>query len=674
MKKVDLHIHTIATISDSDFIFDINAIDNYIKACSINAIAITNHNMFNLDQYMQIKESTSILVFPGIEINLEKGHLLLISDFQDISDFNSKCLEVNSKIAKAEDSISVRELMSIFGNLDRYLLIPHYDKSPTISESALLELKPYITAGEVNSPKKFMYCIKDQDSLVPVYFSDCRMTQQVSEFPVRQTFINCGDISFNAIKNSFRDKRKVFLSPSEGRKTFQIFNNGQELSTGLNVIIGERSTGKSYTLERISGIYPDVKYIRQFSLVERDEEQDKAKFDKILSQNHSFFTQEYLKDYLQVVSDITFVDNENNQKEVIAYIESLKKHAQESERQDAFSKSRLFREEQYNIKDNKGLTDLINSVQHLIENIEYRDIIIKHVSINALRNLIVELIKEYNRKEEERLKKIFINELIVDVKKKLQLRTAATTIKDVDLYKVSLDIIKREKFITITKNLRRERIVMQKNVQGFQIVAKVCKFSAVADLKSLSKSRASFKQAYQSYDDPYEYLKCLKSIGEVPETEYYKYFGKIEYKILNRDGYDVSGGERSEFNLLQEIDDAQKYEMLLIDEPESSFDNIFLKNEVNKLIKEISLNMPVVLVTHNNTVGASIMPDYILCTKKEVNGGNIEYSIYSGFSADRELRSMNGKTIKNIDVTLSCLEAGKVAYDERRKMYEDLKD
>jgi ABC-type phosphate transport system ATPase subunit len=44
---------------------------------------------------------------------------------------------------------------------------------------------------------------------------------------------------------------------------------------------------------------------------------------------------------------------------------------------------------------------------------------------------------------------------------------------------------------------------------------------------------------------------------------------------LNRDGFEVSGGERSEFRLLQEIMVAQNYDVLLIDEPESSFDNFF---------------------------------------------------------------------------------------------------
>ncbi len=90
------------------------------------------------------------------------------------------------------------------------------------------------------------------------------------------------------------------------------------------------------------------------------------------------------------------------------------------------------------------------------------------------------------------------------------------------------------------------------------------------------------------------------NMEEIPETDYYKYFVYVDYQILNEYGFEVSGGERAEFKLLQEIDDAYRYDMLLIDEPESSFDNLFLRDRVNKIIRELSDNMPVILVTHNN--------------------------------------------------------------------------
>lgn len=169
-------------------------------------------------------------------------------------------------------------------------------------------------------------------------------------------------------------------------------------------------------------------------------------------------------------------------------------------------------------------------------------------------------------------------------------------------------------------------------------------------------------------------MKGLSEKEGIEAKDYYLFFAKIEYKILNQYGYEVSGGERAEFNLLQEINDAYQYDMLLIDEPESSFDNLFLRDRVNHIIKEISSVLPVVIVTHNSTVGASIRPDYIVHTKREIEDGKPIFEVYYGAPGSRMLISDSGKQIRNIDATLDCLEAGQSAYDERRRDYEMLRD
>ena len=134
-------------------------------------------------------------------------------------------------------------------------------------------------------------------------------------------------------------------------------------------------------------------------------------------------------------------------------------------------------------------------------------------------------------------------------------------------------------------------------------------------------------------------------------------------------------GERSEFNLIHEIQDATKYDILLIDEPESSFDNLFLKKEINTIIKDISALMPVVVVTHNSTVGASIKPNYMAITQKSIENDKVVYRVYTGYPSDKELTCLDGTKIKNFDNILNCLEAGIEAYTERKNQtYAILKD
>ena len=124
----------------------------------------------------------------------------------------------------------------------------------------------------------------------------------------------------------------------------------------------------------------------------------------------------------------------------------------------------------------------------------------------------------------------------------------------------------------------------------------------------------------------------MRNKDELPVSDYYKYFVSIKYEVFNKYGFRASGGERSEYNLLEQLADATQYDILLLDEPESSFDNLFLKSDVNKLIKDISQIVPVVVATHNNTIGASVKPDYILYTRKVVSEtGEVTYQIFSGF-------------------------------------------
>ena len=115
--------------------------------------------------------------------------------------------------------------------------------------------------------------------------------------------------------------------------------------------------------------------------------------------------------------------------------------------------------------------------------------------------------------------------------------------------------------------------------------------------------------------------------------------------------------------------------MLLIDEPESSFDNMFLNKDVNERIKGISKHIPVFLVTHNSSVGESIKPDYYLYTKREIDSiGNLSFKLFGGYPTSKKLMSIEGEKIDNYMSLITSLEGGDDVYNERKKDYEILKD
>ncbi len=673
MKKIDLHIHTVSTVSDYHFEFDLSKLKEYVEKLEIDCIAITNHNTFDFEQFNVIRDSLDIIVFPGIEIDLEGGHLLLIADnseISEISDFSNKCERVRKLINTKDEYISLEQFKEIFPSLDKYLLIPHYHKKPIIKPEVIEQIETLISAGEVSSYKKFKACAKDEFSLVPVIFSDTRYFSEMKNFSTQQTWVDLEDITLAGIKSCLTDKQKVFLTKEEGNEFFQATAEGLMLSTGLNVLLGERSTGKTVTLDKIFNTHENIKYIKQFSLLQNDAQ----KFEELLSRRHSTVSEDYLKEFKKVVDNVKDIDLQQNINDIEKYLNSLLKFASDNEKADAYSNTKLFSENLFGVKDLVGLKKLINATITLSENTEFKTIIDRHLNWKTLKSLEIDLMKEYIRIEEGNLKKEWINNLITKVKDELRFRTSLTVPSDVDFYRIMIENEKMKKFVSIVENIKIEKEIDRKEIRGFKIVATTKPFTNASHLKKICNRQVSLVSAYDKYLKPYSYLVALKK-ADIEDTELFKYFIDIEYKTLNKLGFPVSGGERSEFNLLHEINDALKHNMLLIDEPESSFDNIFLKNEVNALLRDISKSIPVIIVTHNSTVGASIKPHYVGCTKREIVGNEIVYKTFSGFPSDKQLKSVDGEAIDNFEIMLNCLEAGQDEYEKRRtEAYEILKN
>jgi len=675
MKKIDFHIHTVPTISDSHFTFELSNLVKYVSVAKLDALAITNHDLFDVAQFRTIKNALSVPVFPGIEVNLENGHLLVISDGSNLEDFEAKCRLVSQKIIKVGDMLSVAELKSIFVDLSGYLIIPHYKKGPAITAETLKKLEGYVSAGEVDSAKKFIRTIKDAGAITPVLFSDARISDRLERIPVRQTYLDCGDLTLSAIKVCLQ-KGKVSLSEADGNELIQIFEDGQKLSTGLNVLLGERSSGKTFTLDRIEKAIgsESVKYIRQFDLVQKDDAIYERDFNSDVERKSSRFVEEYLSAFRAVVDDVLAVDLRANNRKVELYISTLLKSAEDADRQDAYSNTALFDEVELPISQSDVLEELIASIRQVIENVEFKSIVEKHLDTSALINLACELIELSWKKTLENNKRKLVNGLVKDIKESLKFRTSAVQLSDVDLYRTRLDERKINRFADIVRCLKDEAVISEESIQGFRVEVKRGSFEGAGEIKNASNVRTGFKDAFQKYEIPYEYLQALRAKEDLSPAELYKLFTKISYRILNKDGAEISGGERSEFRLLQEIKDAQNYDMLLIDEPESSFDNMFLKSDLNQILREISESMPVVVVTHNSTVGASAGADFLLFACKETEDGKPKYRLYSGHPTDKKLISLDGKSIGNHEITMNSLEAGQGVYDERRKGYEAIKD
>lgn len=679
MKRCDLHIHTVSSVSDRPFTFDKDVLVDYVEKTGLNVIAITNHNLFDYTQFQEIKNALpNTIVLPGIEVDLERGHILVIANNDDgtLLDFNSKCEEVKNLIKTKDDDISYNTFIRIFGDLSKYLLIPHYEKEPKLHKDVIEKLDRNIIAGEVSSVKKFIYMEKENSELTPVYFSDFRIEKGITpdKYPVSHTFFDIDLVNINTLKHCLMDKTKVSLTSEKGIELFQIFPNGQMLSTGLNIMFGKRSSGKTHTLNAIATRFEGkAKYIKQFELLNTGKN-DSDQFENDLKVRQENSAEDYLREFSVIVTDmLKTCSADEDEMKLQKYLEAVMSSAQQSDVNDVFSKSKLFNESDFKEQSHDEISKLITATLTLLESQLYKQIINKHLPETSLKTLLKELIEQCWKENVQRLYFKEVNNMVKMVKDSLQLKSAAPRIPDIDLYQYFINKKKREVFAQVALAVKKIRTISTEKAGHFTISVSARPFTNATDLKTVVLRQVSLKDAFAKYENPIQYIEELKTAG-VESDRIYKLFAAIDYRILNSSGLPVSGGERSEFNFLQKIKDAILCDILIIDEPESSFDNIFLKNEVNKFIKEMAESMPVIISTHNNTIGGSIKPDYILYTEKKMEADEPHFNIYSGYPTAKALKDVEGNSIENYEITLNSLEAGEQAYSERKDIYETLKN
>lgn len=584
MKKIDLHIHTIKTVSDSikgdEFEYSFDKLKEYVQQRNIDAISITNHNVFDLEQYKDIRDNIGIVVFPGIEIDLENGHILIITKDSDVIDFYKRCQRVHELIKTQDDTLSFEKFDEIFHEREKYLLIPHYKKNPKL-KADIIQKVGNIYAGEVKNQREFEVLKKSKSPIVPAFFSDMRSVANLKNFPMRQTYVDVDEVTLESLKYALKDKSKVYLSANKN-SLFELLPDGFQASTGLNVILGNRSSGKSVTLNKIENYNSNVKYIKQFALIEKDENNEEQIFSKKVKQKKSGVIEDYLKEFKEVLTDILSIDVKKYENDLVDYVQTWIEYAIDYDKRDSFAKAVLYTSGEVDCLDEGDAIKVIDALIVLLSNNKYHNLIDKYLERDKIIELLKELLICYDK---IRLKNTIAKEtnLIVGmIKNKLTLQSNISAPKSFNFKEYYISKKKIEVFNELFNEIKKPRIVMNEKINKFTVVAETRGFSSATELKNSYGKKISFKAAMEQYNEGYKYILELKNIESIPETDFYRLIVYFDYKILNEYKLKVSGGERSEFRLLEELNDVSYYDMLLIDEPESSFDNMFLNQEVNE--------------------------------------------------------------------------------------------
>ena len=304
--KIDLHIHSKASeykeregyVADSN-IDNIDVLLKNVEDNKVNMISITDHNRFDYELYKKIKSVINKPpyediknILPGVEFDvmLEESsttscHIICIFD-----DCNDKKIEnIQSKI----NEVRILESESDYYKLEEFenilykvgtsvVLIAHQKSGIDVQDStgkhhslseAVKDPNEWIRIGYINALEyqkpRIQGMIKNNLKEINTKFatitgSDCHVW---SAYPNKDSTIKTPKEYLSKVKclPTFKGLLLALSSPEtrferkdEGTSSnyinqIKLGENNIELSTGINAIIGENGSGKSYILGKING-------------------------------------------------------------------------------------------------------------------------------------------------------------------------------------------------------------------------------------------------------------------------------------------------------------------------------------------------------------------------------------------------------------------------------------
>lgn len=681
VKKIDFHIHTVSSEKDYDFNFSLEWLKNYVNEAELDAIAITNHDLFDCENFNYIKSSLSdVKVFPGIELSLETGHVNIIfseNEVDNLKDFSSWLSNYDFKNNK---TITVDEYCHNMKNWEKGIYIFEMGKSNSLRVPD--KLQSVTKVGGVANQLKFQLFFKNYNKkkLTPVLFSDAHASyddpeekrRNIKVLKTKNTYIQVDSCNFDEIKNCISDITKVHINNNSLKDVIEI--NGHYLSTGINLIVGKRGTGKTHFLNEVKNFYENEEYyeIAQFQT---------AKADEYLSKQKESQGQEAFKKWkdtyntqLNGINQYLSEDLNRFDGEIEKYLDSLKQFAKDLSHSNSQSKYKIFKDVHFEISSTDTIKRYLESLLSLINNTEMWELV---KDSQTKRKYFIQTYMEIRAiflqrsKISELQKKV--NDILISASEIVSDCTGIsrpTDCKLIDIIKKHQTEVKINHFLTnelIERNLKRE------DIHGYQIVVKVTPYQSADQFKATHSTKEAVKDELIT---PYKKGDYIKFLHNLKNKKFFKpqnlgeYLMRTEVMLLDEEGTAASGGQAVGFALMMRLEEAKHHPIVLIDEPEASLDNSYISSELIDALKNLSNHSTVFVITHNSTLGALLNPDYLVITSKNEDNS---YNVATGEFSSAIIKNKQGISEYSYDKFVEAMESGIKNYHKKGEVYGNLK-
>ena len=707
--KIDLHCHTLK-IKDGDPETRNVTADIFAKKITnsgVKIVAITNHNVFDIIQYNELRECVQEYcdVWPGIELDvfgdsmkkekLIKFHMIIIVNPRQAEEFAQLASDLldNENVNTFEKHISI--ICKKFEGMDA-LYIPHYmGKTPAITEEDLKLLRELVkdesrvftetTESSIGVLINYGFHalvgsdVRDWNNYEESSFSELRLP--VSSFEQFCMLSQRDAVVIDTILNE--KKSYIFRARPHCKVSFDL-----KLYEDINIIFGQKGTGKS---EILNSLYEEV-VKSGMKCVKYIGSQKEEGFQRLLSTSDmkrscELLAVETCEDEIRILQEwqepgITLFskyvkwyqtrnNNENKKKMKITEAIDLP-----PEGTNQYSELRQDRKVVLDIcKNLKGidlqlyLSDTEQKTFHkLIEKLDaevYRKVITEYSKIKVveLTNISVNKIKELADMKTDTVSKPSTTGFLEFAKKHLDIKQS---------------IIKIEKALNANEHYEDERIGELEGKGNIIIRSRyrmLCKDSktkefdnGINNLKQIKHLLNIILDRYYEHDisiklDELSYALQQESIKDIRN-----FIGLSKTTVDEAgDSYEPSTGEKG-ILLLQQIisEDADAY---FFDEPELGMGNSYIDANIRPRINNLAKKHKIVLIaTHNANLAVRTLP-YMSIFRKYDNGN---YYTYVGNPFRNELVNIDDKDdmLNWTNESMHTLEGGRPAFYERKEIYE----
>lgn len=273
--KIDIHTHTKKCKSGDAPTRQISpqSFCEKLLNTEVRIIAITNHNVFDLEQYNEIIKllDNKAQVWPGIELDIlengARGHLIVIVSPKKAQLFNDAVSTLTLNSTPDNFTASIDEVVSTFDSFDP-LYVAHYKKKPDISDEVLEMLQsktknPECVIKEVsNAISAGIYISHGNPS---IYGSDIHDWAKYEEFSKELPDLRLPVDSFEHFCLLLKKDQTTINTLLERKISEDLvlfpFEDGKSLKlkafNDINIIFGPKGTGKSCILKAIAKHYSE---------------------------------------------------------------------------------------------------------------------------------------------------------------------------------------------------------------------------------------------------------------------------------------------------------------------------------------------------------------------------------------------------------------------------------